>query len=160
VDSVGPLHFGRPVPMPDGTEAEARFSVFRWPPSAYAGGLGIFACQHHTPAAVWVPSLQAHPNGVTGIRRALAATADPAAAAAKLAAAIDGQARQEGAFHVVATGPGRAEIAFAQREEIARLAQCDAAMLPEEGGAAMVLATPRPRPPGFATGVAVIFETA
>lgn len=160
VDSTGPLHFGRPVPMPDGTEAEARFSVFRWPASSYAGGLGIFACQHHTPEAVWVPSLQSHPNGVTGIRRALAATADPAAAAGKLAAAIDGAVRQDGAFHVVATAPTRAEIAFAPREAIAQVAQCDAALLPSEGGAAMVLATPKPRPPGFATGVAVIFETA
>ena len=160
VDSVGPLHFGRPVSMPDGTETEARFSVFRWPPSSYAGGLGIFACQHHTPGAVWVPSLQSHPNGVTGIRRALAATTDPAAAAAKLAAAIGGEVRQDGAFHRVATGPNRAEIAFAPRDAIAGLAQCDVALLPEEGGAAMVLATPTPRPPGFATGVAVIFEAA
>jgi hypothetical protein len=160
VDSAGPLHFGRPVPMPDGSEMEARFSVFRWPPAAYAGGLGIFACQHHTPEAVWVPSLQSHPNGVTGIRRALAATADPAGAAAKLAAAIDGTAREEGGLHLVATAPGRAEIGFAPRAAIARLAQCDASLLPEEGGAAMVLATPTPRPPGFATGVAVIFDPA
>ena len=158
VDSQGPLHFGRPVPMPDGTSAEARFSVFRWPPGAYAAGLGIFACQHHTPEAVWVPSLQRHANGVTRIKRALAATRDPGAAAAKLAAAIDGAARQEGDFHLVATGPGRAEIGFAQREVIARLAQVDAAALPEEGGAAMVLATPTARPSGLATGVAVIFE--
>ncbi|WP_137127268.1 VOC family protein [Roseomonas sp. HF4] len=160
VDSVGPLHFGRPVPMPDGTEAEARFSVFRWPPSSYAAGLGIFACQHHTPEAVWVPSLQSHANGVTRIRRALAATDDPAGAAARLAAAIDGTVRHDGAFHLVATGPGRAEIGFAPRDEIARLAQCSASVLPREGGAAIVLGTPAPRPPGFATGVAVIFDPA
>jgi len=158
VECDGPLHFGRPVALPDGSETEARFSVFRWPASAAAGGLGIFACQHHTPEAVWLPSLQRHANGVTRIKRALVATADPAAAAAKLAAAIGGKARQDGAFHVVATGPGRAEIAFAPRDAIARLAPCDASLLPEEGGAAIVLGTPTPRPPGFATGVAVIFE--
>jgi len=158
IDATGPLHFGRPVPMPDGTEAEARFSVFRWPPSCYPGGLGIFACQHHTPDAVWVPSLRKHANGVTRIRRALAATDDPAGAAARLAAAIDGTPGQDGPFHIVATGPGRAEIAFAPREEIARLAHCEANAIPQEGGAAIVLATAVPRPPGVATGVAVIFE--
>ncbi len=49
IDSVGPLHFGRPVPMPDGGSMEARFSVFRFPAALYPAGLGIFACQHHTP---------------------------------------------------------------------------------------------------------------
>ena len=107
-----------------------------------------------------MPSLQAHPNGVTRIKRALAATDDPAGAAAKLAAAIDGTAREEGGFHLVSTGAGRAEIGFAPRAVIAQAAQCDAASLPHEGGAAMVLGTTRPRPPGFATGVAVIFEPA
>lgn len=160
VDSVGPLHFGRPVPMPDGSMAEARFSVFRWPPSTYPGGLGIFACQHHTPEAVWVPSLHSHPNGVVRIKRALAATEDPAGAAARLAAAIDGEARLADGMHLVSTGPGRAEIGFAPRAVIAQAAQCDPAALPAEGGAAMVLGTTKPRPPGFATGVAVIFEPA
>ena len=160
IDSVGPLHFGRPVPLPDGSEAEARFSVFRFPPSLYPAGLGIFACQHHTPGAVWVPALQQHPNGVTRILRALAATPDPAGAAASLAATIDSAARQDGDFHLVATGPGRADIAFAPRGVIARLAQCAEDALPETGGAGMVLATPTPRAPGLANGVAVIFQTA
>ena len=160
VNADGPVDFGRPVPMPDGSQAEARFSVFRWPVAERPGGLGIFACQHHTRGAVWVPSLQGHANGVTRIRRALVATADPAGAAASLAAAIDGSVRQDGALHVVATGPGRGEIGFAPRAAIARLAQCDETALPEEGGAAIVLGTPSSRPPGLATGVAVIFETA
>jgi hypothetical protein len=160
IDSVGPLHFGRPVPMPDGGEAEARFSVFRFPSALYPAGLGIFACQHHTPDAVWVPSLQSHPNGATRILRALAATEDPAGAAAGLARTIDSAVRQDGAFHLVATGPGRADIAFAPRAAIARLAGCPEDALPIEGGAGMVLATPIPRPPGLANGVAVIFQTA
>ena len=159
IDSVGPLHFGRPVPMPDGSSAEARFSVFRFPAVAYPAGLGIFACQHHTREAVWVPSLQTHPNGVTRILRALATTADPAGAATKLAATIDSTVRQDGEYHLVATGPGRAEIGFAPRAAIARAAHCAEDALPEEGGAGMVLATPKPRPPGLATGVAVIFQT-
>ena len=158
-ESQGPLHFGRPVPLPDGSTAEARFSVFRFPPSSYPGGLGIFACQHHTPEAVWVPALQSHPNGATRIKRALAATEQPEAEARKLAAAIDGICRQRGDVWLVPTGIGRAEIGFAPRAVIARLAQCDAAALPGQGGAAMVIATPTPRPPAVATGVAVIFES-
>lgn len=160
VEAVGPVHFSRPVPLPDGRETEARFSVFRWPVSQRVGGLGIFACQHHTRDAVWVPSLQAHANGATRILRVLIATEDPAGGARALAAAIDGTARQDGALHVVATAPTRGEIAFAPRDVIARLAQCDAAALPREGGAAMMLGTTTPRPPGFATGVAVIFAPA
>lgn len=158
VDAAGPVDFGRPVPLPDGTTTEARFTVFRWPTSARVGGLGIFACQHHTRDAVWVPSLQAHANGVTRIKRVLVASDDAAGAAAALADAIEAAARQEGELHLVATGPGRGEIAFAPRAVIARLAGCAQDALPREGGAAMVLGTPTPRPTGFATGVAVIFE--
>lgn len=158
VDSQGPLHFGRPVPLPDGRTAEARFSVFRWPSAAYPGGLGIFACQHHTPGAVWVPALQNHANGATRIKRVLVATDQPEAEARKLAAAIDGVWRWRGDVCFVPTGIGRAEIGFAPRAVIAQLAQCDASALPEQGGAAMVIATPTPRPPAVATGVAVIFE--
>jgi hypothetical protein len=160
VDAAGPVHFSRPVPLPDGSETEARFSVFRWPPTQRPGGLGIFACQHHTRDAVWVPSLLHHANGARRIRRVLVATADPAGAAAALATAIGGTARAEGAFHIVATAPGRGEIAFAPREAIAALAHCAAEKLPREGGAAMVLGADAPRPPGFATGVAVIFDPA
>ena len=160
VDAVGPVHFSRPVPLPDGSETEARFSVFRWPVSARVGGLGIFACQHHTRDAVWVPSLQTHANGAARIRRVLVATDDPAGGAGALAAAIDAAAVQDGDFHVVATGATRGAVAFAPRDVIARLARCDAAALPREGGAAVVLGSTSPRPPGFATGVAVIFDPA
>jgi hypothetical protein len=67
--------------------------------------------------------------------------------------------RRDGDVHLVPTGAGRGDVGFAPRAAIARLAQCDAAALPEEGGAAIVLGTATPRPPGFATGVAVLFET-
>jgi hypothetical protein len=160
IDAAGPVHFSRPVPLPDGRETEARFSVFRWPPTQRPGGLGIFACQHHTRDAVWVPSLLRHANGASRIKRVLVATDDPAGAAASLASAIGGDAQAQGETHAVATAPGRGDIAFAPRAAIARLAQCDASLLPREGGAAMVLGTTTPRPPGFATGVAVIFDPA
>jgi hypothetical protein len=154
----GPVHFGRPVPLPDGTETEARFSVFHYPREEAPGGLRIFACQHHTRPAVWVPELQRHANGVTGIRRALVATDTPGTAAAHLARLIEGEVTQDGEFRVVETGPNRASIGFAPRAAIAALARCAEAALPAEGGAAMILKTPTPRPPVLVTGTAVIFE--
>lgn len=159
LDANGPVHFGRPVPLPDGSMAEARFSVFHWPRHEAPGGLRIFACQHHTRDAVWVPSLQRHANGATHIKRALVATADPARAAAQLVALTDSTAHQDGALHLVPTGPGRAEIGFAPRAAIAAMGGIDPALLPEEGGAAMLLGTPTPRAPALASGTLVMFET-
>lgn len=158
--ATGPLRFGRPVPLPGGGEAEARFSVFQWPADEAPEGVRIFACQHHTREAVWVPELQNQPNGVSQITRALVATERPAEAAAQLARLIGSAAREAGGFHAVPTAPGRAEIAFAPRAAIARMAGLDASSLPEEGGAGVVLGTPTPRPPAFVTGTAILFETA
>ncbi len=155
---VGPLEFGRPVPLPDGGETEARFSVFQWPETEAPGDVRIFACQHHTRGAVWLPELQRQANGVSGIRRVLVADAEPDRAAAHLARLLDGEAREEGAFRLVATGPRRAAIAFAPREAIAAAHPgLDAAALPERGGAGLVLRTAAPRPPAVATGCALVF---
>lgn len=157
--AVGPLRFGRPVPMPGGGEAEARFSVFQWPQDEAPGGVRIFACQHHTREAVWVPELQRQPNGATRIKRALVATERPAEAAAHMARLVGSEAREEGGFHLVPTAPTRAAIAFAPRAAIARMAGLEVAALPEEGGAGVVLGTTSPRPPAFATGTAILFES-
>lgn len=154
----GPLEFGRPVTLPNGGTAEARFSVMHWPPDEAPGSLRIFACQHHTREAVWVPELQAQPNGVTRIIRALIATPDPAGAAAQLARLIDSEVDMDGVFHLVPSGPNRAEFGFAPREAIARLAGLDAALLPERGGAALILGTTIPRPTAMVTGCALIFQ--
>jgi len=154
----GPVEFGRPVTMPDGSAAEARFSVMHWPAGEAPGGLRIFACQHHTRGAVWVPELQKQHNGVSGIIRALVATPDPAGAAANMARLTGSAVQVEGAFHLVPTGPGRADFGFAQRAEIARMAGIAPDLLPEQGGAGLVLRTRLPRPPGLATGCALIFQ--
>ena len=158
IAATGPVEFGRPVALPDGSEAEARFSVMQWPPGEAPGGLRIFACQHHTRRVVWVQELQRQPNGVARIIRALVATPDPAGAAAQMARLTDSTVRQDGPLHLVPTGAGRAEFGFAPRAEIARLAQLDPDLLPETGGAALVLGTRLPRPPAMATGCALIFQ--
>ncbi len=158
IAATGPVHFGRPVPLPDGGMAEARFSVMHWPATEAPGSLRIFACQHHTREAVWVPQLQAQPNGVTRILRALVASNFPNKAAEHLARLTESTVRLEEGIRLVPTGPGRAGIGFAPRETIAALGGFNPELLPEEGGAGLVLGTTIPRAPAMATGCALIFQ--
>lgn len=158
VAGVGPVEFGRPVPLPGGGEAEARFSVFQWPEAEAPGGIRIFACQHHTPDAVWLPELQRQNNGVSAISRVLVADPQPDRAAAHLARLLDSEVREAGAFRLVPTGPRRATVAFAPRDAIAAANRgLDAAAMPERGGAGLVLRTIMPRAPAIATGCALVF---
>jgi hypothetical protein len=141
--ATGPVAFGRPVPLPGGGEAEARFNVFQWPRDQRPAGLGIFACQHLTREAVWIPSLQSHANGATRILRVEVLAQDPAAAAAHMARLIDREAvrEAEGAFRVP-SGGGRGDVVFLDRATLAaRHPGVALDGLPEEGGAALVLAT-------------------
>ena len=61
IAATGPVEFGRPVALPDGSEAEARFSVMQWPPGEAPGGLRIFACQHQPAAWSGCKSCSASP---------------------------------------------------------------------------------------------------
>jgi len=158
VDPVGPMDFARPVPLPGGEMTEARFSVFQWPETVAPGAMRIFACQHHTRDAVWIDALQHHANGVSAIRRALVATPDPATAAAEMAGLIESVVETDGALHLVPTGPGRADFAFATRADLAAAYRLDAATLPETGGAGLVLGATEARPPILVTGCALVFE--
>ncbi|MCU0945899.1 MAG: VOC family protein [Rubritepida sp.] len=140
VAAEGPLAFERPVPLPGGGEAPARFRIFRWPPGGRPGGIAVFACEHLTPETVWLPELQRHANGATRLLRVEVATPDPAAAAAELAALLDRPA----SGHAVETAPGRATVLF-------RAGQAEPATL--------VFATRGAAPAGgMATGVRVAFE--
>ncbi len=158
IAATGPVEFGRPVTMPDGSATEARFSVMHWPADEAPGGLRIFACQHHTRGAVWVPELQRQPNGVTRIIRVLIAAPDAEGAAGQMARLTDGAVAVEDALFVVASGPNRADFAFASQADIARLAGIDPSLVPEQGGAGLVLGTRLPRPTAMATGCALIFQ--
>ncbi|MBS7788760.1 VOC family protein [Roseococcus sp. SDR] len=143
IAAIGPIAFGRPVELPDGTIAEARFNVMRWPVGLRPGGLRIFACQHLTRENVWVPSLQSHANGAARILRLEMLTGDPRAAAAEMAALIVQSPRQDadGAW-VVPTGGDRADLVFLDRAILAaRHPGISLEGLPEEGAAALVLGT-------------------
>jgi catechol 2,3-dioxygenase-like lactoylglutathione lyase family enzyme len=72
--------FGRPVDLPTGRE-EARFVTVTLE-LAQTPEARLFACQHLTPALVWLPDHLDHANGARGIASITIVTADPSATAA------------------------------------------------------------------------------
>ncbi|MDP3411154.1 VOC family protein [Bosea sp. (in: a-proteobacteria)] len=120
IEADGPVHFGRPVELPDGGVGEAKFNVFRWPLADNPGGIRIFACEHLTRDTVWIPALQSHANGVRRIIRLEVLCVDPKAAAAHLGRLIDEPAQADGDGWRVATGGKRADILFYDAAGFAR----------------------------------------
>jgi catechol 2,3-dioxygenase-like lactoylglutathione lyase family enzyme len=152
--ATGPIHFGRPVELPDGTTSEAKFNVFQWPAEEKPGGLRIFACEHLTRENVWISSLQEHANGATNIVRVEVLTADPAHAAMHMARLLDRDVAPEpDGAQSVSTGTGRADLVFLDRATLARRHQ-DVPLhgLPVEGPAVMVLGTRDPQGAARALG--------
>ena len=138
----GPVHFGRPVELPNGATGEAKFNVFRWPLDENPGGIRIFACQHLTRDTVWIPELQSHANGATGILRVDVLTADPKAAAEHMSWLIDTSVRADGDAWLVPTGGKRADILFFDAAGFAaRYPDAVRDGTAPEGAVAMVLAT-------------------
>lgn len=138
---IGPIDFGRPVTLPEGGETEARFRVFFWPIKEAPGGVRLFACQHLTREAVWIPALQSHANTARRLDRIEIVSADPRRAAQHLARLIDGAAEPErdGGWRVP-TGGERADIVFLDRDALKdRYPGLPTNGLAEEGGASLVL---------------------
>lgn len=131
-------HFGRPVNLPDGGRTETRFSTFHLaePP---VPGLRLFACQHLTPEATWVPGLSEHANTATGLAGLEVLAKDPGAAAGAVARILDRPvaAEPDGAL---AVATGAAPILFLTRPQLeARYPGMALAALPEEGPATLAL---------------------
>ncbi len=101
VASLPVQRFGRPVPMPDGVPAEARFRTFHLA-EAPAPGLRLFACEHLTPEATWMPGLADHPNTAEALAGIEVLTADPVAAAEAVGRVLDSApvAEPDGAMRV------------------------------------------------------------
>lgn len=70
-----PADFARPVVLADGTH-EARFRTVRVAAEAAPYGR-VYFCQHFTPELVWREEWRRHPNGATGIARAVILTPEP-----------------------------------------------------------------------------------
>src|SRR3954471_3658987 len=138
---VGPIDFGRPVTLPDGGETQAKFRVFQWPVEEAPGGLRLFACQHLTPEAVWIPALQHHANTAKRIARLEILCADPKRDAAHMARLIDREPRPEADGPIrVPSGGERAAFVFVTRDQLAaRYPGVALDPLPAQGAAALVL---------------------
>ncbi|WP_315835693.1 VOC family protein [Bradyrhizobium prioriisuperbiae] len=108
----GPVHFGRPVDLPNGGKSEAKFNIFRWPVDEAPGGLRIFACQHLTPEAVWIPELRSHANGAKRLVQVEVLSATPKDAAAQLSRLIDRPVAETADGYRVASGGTRADFLF------------------------------------------------
>lgn len=135
------INFSRPLPLPDGSEGVASFSITQFAPQEMPVG-HVFMCQHNTPEMVWRPELQTHANGATDIDAVIVATADPAAKAAEFArlfaagtvtTAADGSA-------VVETGRDSAKIICMRVEAAGRAYTPEAvAATPADGFTALRL---------------------
>ena len=155
IAAVGPVHFSRPVELADGSQTEAAFSVFYWPDEARIAEMRLFACQHHTPAAVWLPALQRHDNGATRILRVEQYVIDPTDEANRLGALLGLEPQPLAATESlgggwrIATAPGRADLDFREAGQHAVRAR-------------LVLATTADaaidRPPWLGNGISVVFE--
>lgn len=142
IAALGPVDFGRPVDLPDGGEAEARFRVMHWPVDERPGGLRIFACQHLTREAVWIESLQTHANTARRLMEVEMLTADPKSAGAHMTRLIDRPAEPmaDGAVRV-RSGADRADFIFLDRATLAKRHPGVAlGGLPEEGAVGLRIA--------------------
>jgi hypothetical protein len=182
ISATGPIDFSRPVDLPNGNRTEAVFQTYLWPVDERPGGMRIFACQHFTREAVWLPHLVRQPNTARRIVRVELLAPEPYAAAAHMGRMTNSipVALPDGAWRVE-TGGMRGVFEFLDRATLARR-HPDAALagLPETGPIAIVLevadlaatrrvlskngiaAVDSPTrvtvPPAAATGVMLVFE--
>lgn len=66
IQATEPMAFERPVDIAPGQTVPARFRV-SWAASGSLPGLKLFACEHLTREAVWLPELCRHANSAVGI---------------------------------------------------------------------------------------------
>lgn len=141
IAATGPIGFSRPVDMPDGTKTEAKFDTFIWPVDERPGGMRIFACQHYTRGAVWIPYLQKHANTADRIIRVELLSDDPKAAADHMTRLIDVPSTREadGAYRIE-SGGGRGAFVFLDRATLEkRHPGVPMDQLPADGAVALVL---------------------
>ena len=141
IAATGPIDFSRPVALPDGRSAEARFSTMYWPSDERPGGMRIFACQHLTREVVWVPALMEHRNTARRIDRVELVSEKPEAAAGQMSRLIDQPANLEpdGAFRVESGGSRGAFVFLAADTLRRRYPGLDMGPLPREGAVSLCL---------------------
>lgn len=157
-EAIGPTDFERPVTMPGGRQAAAKFATFQWPVKEAPGGVRLFACQHKTRETVWIPELQQHANTAHRIARVFIVTPQAEQDAAHLAKMIAGEATAGADGSVgVPTGFGRAEFVFLSREALGkRYPGVDVSTLPGRAGAGLELVVRDPAAAKSAVGAKAV----
>ena len=92
---VPPVALRRPMPLDDGGEEVAEFSVLRTASDAMAEGR-VQILSHGTPETVWQPSVTADENGFELLTGLLICSGDPKEAAERYARFTDRQATPQG----------------------------------------------------------------
>ncbi|OLS50154.1 VOC family protein [Rhodovulum sulfidophilum] len=133
-------HFERPVPLPDGGTGRAAFSTMSFADSELPFGI-VFMCQHRTRETVWLPELLTHPNRACGLAEIVAQSADPEAAAQRLARLYaSGRVTPAAGGYRVETGPASAPILCLSGAALAEyFPGLDLSAAPAEGFAGLAL---------------------
>ncbi|MGB0631928.1 MAG: VOC family protein [Alphaproteobacteria bacterium] len=113
-----PVALRRPMPLDDGGEATAAFSVIRLPNDAMAEGR-VQVLSQDTPDVVWQPSVTAEANGAAMLSGILICAADPAETAVRYERFTGKEARASGDGFRISLDRG--ELAICTREECAAL---------------------------------------
>jgi catechol 2,3-dioxygenase-like lactoylglutathione lyase family enzyme len=145
IAATGPLDFSRPVTLADGSTTDAQFRTFAWPRSARPGNVRLFACEHKTRDAVWLPALTRHANTAQRIDHVEVLSADPKAAATFMQrlTGLSAQEEPDGALRVETTpegSPRRGTYVFLDAATLAkRYAGLPLGKLPVEGAISISL---------------------
>ncbi|WP_052214049.1 VOC family protein [Belnapia sp. F-4-1] len=135
--------FGRPVTMTDGGAAQARFRTFHVA-EAPAPGLNLFACEHLTPEATWIPGLMEHPNTAEALAGIEVLAADPLAAAEAMGRVLD-RAPETEADGAMRVETGAAPLVFLTGLHLAgRYPGLDLSGLPAEGPVTLAVRVANP----------------
>ena len=181
LDAIGPIEFARPVSLEDGRQVDAAFSVFHWPFELRPSDVRLFACEHRTREAVWLPGLRRHPNGARRLLQVELLSPEPLAAAQRMAAVAGLEAHGEDAARGWIDPGGRGvRLNFQTRADFASAHGLDPSTLPIEGAVGLALGVddiaavrahlaglalpgvgeqPVIVPPPIASGVCIRFET-
>jgi catechol 2,3-dioxygenase-like lactoylglutathione lyase family enzyme len=145
IAATGPLDFSRPVTLADGRPSEAKFRTFAWPRSERPGNVRLFACEHKTRDAVWLPALTRHANTAQRIDHVEVLSADPKPAVAHMQrlTGLPAVMEPDGALRVETTpegSPRRGNYVFLDAATLAkRYAGLPLGQLPTEGAISISL---------------------
>jgi catechol 2,3-dioxygenase-like lactoylglutathione lyase family enzyme len=145
IEATGSLDFSRPVALTDGSKSEARFRTFAWPRTERPGNVRLFACEHKTRDAVWLPALTRHANTAQRIDHVEVLSANPKAAAAYMQrlTGLSAVTEPDGALRVEtspAGKPRRGNYVFLDAATLAkRYAGLPLGTLPAEGAISISL---------------------